>query len=373
MRLVVSGMVAADPHQGGATWAVLQYVLGFREQGHDVILVEPVGDQQLDDAGVVAYFAEVAGTFGLEGRSALVSGHRSIGLPYPELCGLVRTADALFNISGMLTDPEMLDPVPVRVYLDLDPAFVQLWHTEGIDMRLEGHTHFVTVGLGMGSADCHVPTCGRAWTTTLPPVVLRYWPPRPPMPATANAGFTTVGNWRGYGSVTHEGRFHGQRAHSFRPLMALPRLAGGRFAPALAIHPGEVADLRALRENGWELRDPVSEAGTPAAYQRFLQSSVAEIGVAKSGYVVSGSGWFSDRSAAYLASGRPVVAQDTGFSRHLPTGDGLLAFDDVDGAAAAVAEVRGNHPYHCRAARDFAEEHLDARRVLDRLLEVVGS
>lgn len=372
MRVIVSGMVAADPHQGGATWAVLQYVLGFREMGHEVLLVEPVSEDRFDDSAVRAYFAGVTGAFGLEGSAAMVCGHRTVGLPYRALRDVARTSDVIFNISGMLAGPELFEPVPVRVYVDLDPAFVQLWHTEGIDMRFEGHTHFVTVGLAVGSARCRVPTCGRAWTTTLPPVVLRHWPQAPALRAGVEAAVTTVGNWRGYGSVVHEGRFHGQKAHSFRLLMQLPELCEGRFAPALAIHPAEDADLRALNDHGWDLRDPVAEAGTPGAYRRFLQSSLAEIGVAKSGYVVSGSGWFSDRSAAYLASGRPVVAQDTGFSRFLPTGAGLLAFDDVEGAAAAVGAVRDDYPEHSRAARAFAEEHLDARHVLGRLLEEVG-
>ena len=201
----------------------------------------------------------------------------------------------------------------------------------------------------------------------MPPVALAHWPAAAEAPA--RDAFTSVGHWRSYGSIEHEGIHYGQRAHSLRELVELPRRSGARFELALGIHPDEVDDLRALHENGWGLLDPAEVAATPAAYADFVRGSKAELSIAKSGYVASRSGWFSDRSAAYLASGRPVVAQDTGFADSLPVGEGLLAFGNTEEAAAAVAEVESDLRRHGRAARELAEGHLDAGKVLPRLLE----
>jgi hypothetical protein len=150
----------------------------------------------------------------------------------------------------------------------------------------------------------------------------------------------------------------------------LPRRADARFTLALSIDPAETSDIAALHENGWNLVDPAAVAGSPDAYRDFVRGSRAEFCVAKLGYVESRCGWFSDRSACYLASGRPVVAQETGFP--LPRGEGLLAFGDVDDAAAAVEAVQCAYGRHSRAARELAEEYLDSRCVLGRLLEALA-
>ena len=142
---------------------------------------------------------------------------------------------------------------------------------------------------------------------------------------------------------------------------------------ALGIHPEEKRDVQALRENNWELLDPIECVGSPGGYREFIQGSKAEFGIAKSGYVVSQCGWFSDRSACYLASGRPVLAQETGFSRFLPTGEGLFAFTTTDEVLSAITEMNRDYARHRRAARDLAEQHFDSRRVLSRLLESVGA
>jgi hypothetical protein len=265
----------------------------------------------------------------------------------------------------MLADENLLQKIPVRVYLDVDPAFIQLWHAQGIDVRFAGHTHFVTIGMAIGQTDCPVPTCGLPWITTPQPIVLEHWPLAERI---VHNGLTTVGNWRGYGSVEHEGVFYGQKAHSLRQYITLPRLTAERFLPALSIHAGETADLAALAENGWQLLDPARVAGTPAAYRQFIQESKAEFGIAKSGYVVSRCGWFSDRSVCYLASGRPVIAQETGFSRFLPTGSGLFAFSNPEEALAAIDEMNRDYAHHSRSARGIAEEHFASDKVLSQLL-----
>ena len=379
LTILLSGMIAADPYQGGATWAVLQYLLGFQRLGHTVYFVEPVAEAALQPAGTplahsvnAAYFRQVMTDFGFEETSALLLAgtQRTVGLSYPQLREVAGQADVLINISGMLTDEALINRIPVRVYLDLDPAFNQLWQAvEGIDMRFAGHTHFVTVGLAIGQPDCRVPMCGLEWITTLQPVVLAQWPVATRVEYQA---LTTIANWRGYGSIRHEGVLYGQKAHSLRPFMALPMLTAEQFMLALAIHPEEVQDLAALNDNGWCLLDPAELTQTPERYRRFIQGSKAEFGIAKSGYVAARCGWFSDRSVCYLASGRPVLAQDTGFSRFLPAGEGLFAFAAADDLLAGIEALRRDYAGQARAARTLAVEYFDSDKVLSRLLEEVG-
>ncbi len=367
-------MVASVPRQGGATWAVLQYVLGLRALGHEVLLVDPLLDRTspAGNGRSVEYFREVVECFHLDGRAALIStaDRRSVGLSFAQVAGELPRADVLLNLAGTLRMSELTDRIPVRVYLDLDPAFTQLWHAaERIDMGFDGHTHFVTVGHRVGTPASSVPTCGRAWLTSWPPVVLSEWRP---LPGSRDEAFTTIANWRSYGSIEYRGVFHGQKAHALRELIALPRQTGERFRLALAIDPHEQRDLEALHASGWELVDPVAVAGTPDAYRDFVSNSWAEVGVTKSGYVVSRSGWFSERSACYLAAGRPVVAQETGFSAHIETGDGLFVFQTIEQFAAAAAHIRADYRYQRQKAREVAEEYFDSAQVLTRLLHAVG-
>ena len=377
--ILVSGMIATNPWQGGATWAVLQYLLGFQRLGHDVYLVEPIESKALQPAGVALagsdnadYFRRVASDFGLGERAALLLAgtQQTFGIAYDQLCEITQGADVLINISGMLTDEALTGRIPIRVYLDLDPAFNQLWSAvQGIDMRFDGHTHFLTIGQAIGEPDCVVPTCALPWMKTLQPIVLDRWPLAKQITYDA---LTTIANWRGYGSIEHEGVMYGQKVHSLRRFMSLPMLTQEKFMLAVSIHAKETRDLADLAANGWQLLDPVRVAGTPATYQQFIQGSKAEFGIAKSGYVASRCGWFSDRSLCYLASGRPVIAQETGFSRYLPTGEGLFAFNNSDDALKAIEELRRDYSRHARKARAIAEEHFDSDKVLDRLLEKLG-
>jgi hypothetical protein len=374
LTILFSGMIASDPGQGGATWAVLQYLLGLRRLGHDVYFVEPVAAASARP-DVTRYFNDIVRDFGLEGAAALLPADKrqTVGVPYDRLAEIAKHTDLLINVSGMLTDEAIVSRVAVRVYLDLDPAFVQLWHaTHAADMRFTGHTHFVTVGQAIGQPDCNVPTCGLNWIPTLQPVVLERWPRVGPEGPLEWDALTTVGNWRGYGSIEHGGVQYGQKAHSLRRLIELPRLTDERFVLALSIHPDEVNDLDALSSHGWQRVDPAEVASTPARYQRFVQGSKGEFGLAKSGYVASRCGWFSDRSACYLASGRPVVAQDTGFGRYLPTGEGLLAFETTEQAVAAIERLNRDYAGHCRAARALAESYFNSDKVLTRLLRQIG-
>jgi hypothetical protein len=378
MNILFSGMLAADPHQGGATWAVLQYLLGLRRLGHRVCFVEPVNPAKIRPTGATLsasdnarYFREVVTRFGLEEDAALLleGTQKTAGLSYDALITRAGSAELLLNVSGMLKDERLLERIPTRVFLDLDPAFVQIWHANyNIDMGFARHTHFVTVGREIGQPHCPVPTCGVMWMPTLQPVDLSHWPVADVLEHDA---LTTIANWRGYGSVEHQGVFYGQKAHSLRQFIDLPTRTDETFLLALSIHPADTKDVESLAKNGWRTVDPAVVAGTPDDYQRFVAGSKAEFGIAKAGYVASRCGWFSDRSACYLASGRPVIAQDTGFARSLPTGAGLFAFATAEDVLAAIEAIASDYPAHRRAARDIALEFFDSNRVLPRLLDQV--
>lgn len=367
MRVILGGMVAGVPGHGGATWAALQYSLGLRALGHDVLLLDEVRGPG-DPAARAACLTHVTDAFGLERRAALLTGGRSaIGLSYDEVLTFAVSADLLVNLAGTVHDPAVLEAVPRRLLVDLDPAFTQLWHAQGVDVGVATHDRFASVGLRLHADECDVPDGGVRWEPTLPPVVLERWPV---VAAEPTEGLTAIANWRSYGTIEHEGVRYGQKAHSVRALIDLPRRLDEPPRFALLIDPSETQDIAELHRHGWVLIDAARETATPESYARFVRASEAELGIAKEGYVVSRCGWFSDRSACYLASGRPVVAQRTGWQHVLPEGAGLLGFDDAAEAADAVAAVHAEPSRHAAAARALAEEWLDARKVLPPLLEV---
>jgi hypothetical protein len=368
VRIVVAGRLAATPRQGGASWAVLQWVLGFRALHHDVLLVEPAPPHP----AVVGCFRDITRRYRLIDRAALLHGDgRTSGPSATQVARFAAQADVLVNLGGVLRDPDLLGRVAKTVYVDLDPAFTQVWHAQGIDVGLAGHDHHFSVGSTVGRAGSPVPSCGVEWRPVLPPVFLAEWPFAEGHP---EHGFTTVGHWRSYGPITNAGVRYGQRAHSMRELLTIPdRARTVRLQPALGIHPDERPDIEALRLHGWDLLDPDVVAPDPDRYRTFVQRSTGELGIAKEGYVQSRSGWFSDRSACYLASGRPVVAQDTGWSAHLPAGDGLLGYRDAAEAAGALETVTLDYARHRRGARAIACAHLDSRIVLGSVLDQVGA
>jgi hypothetical protein len=376
LRILFSGMIAGVPCHGGATWAVLQYLIGLRRLGHTVYFVEPIDESALSPHGSsfasslnANYFQRVMSDFGFTEYSALLArdSKQTVGLSFSSLRTIAKDIDLLINVSGMLTEEAIIPSIPVRAYLDLDPAFIQLWAAvDGIDMHFAGHTHFVTVGQAIGTSSCSIPTCGLTWIPTFQPVVLDHWPVEH---RNSCGALTTVGNWRGYGSVTHNGVLYGQKVHSFREFFTFPAKTDERFTLALAIHPGEVKDLEALVANGWEIVDPAAVANTPARYQEFIRTSKAEFSVAKSGYVASRSAWFSDRSACYLASGRPVIAQETGYSDFMQTGRGLFPFSTEEDVLHSIDQLNSDYALHARSARELAHTYFHSDTVLSQLID----
>ncbi len=317
------------------------------------------------------YMAEVMERFGLADSWSLSydGGRDTAGRPRREVVETARGAALLLNVMGYVDDEEVLAAAPLRAFLDIDPGFGQMWQELGLALPIEGHDRYVTVGTRIGEPGCTIPALGLDWVHTLPPVELSEWPALPG----GGGRFTSVASWRGpFGPIEYGGRTYGLRVHELRRFAELPARAYAEFELALDIDDADAADRRLLEERGWKLADPRAAAGDPWRYRAYVQASSAELMIAKNLYVDTRSGWFSDRSACYLASGRPVLAQDTGFAGALPCGDGLIAFSTLEEAAAGCDEILSDYPRHSRAARELAEEHLAAGRVLPRLLGELG-
>jgi hypothetical protein len=370
--VVVAGAVAQRPVAGGHIFVFLQYLDGFRRLGFEVLFVdrlEPGTDPAEARTRLERLRTALAPAAPDECILLDADGADAGGLSRREVLERVRRSALLVDVMGYLNDEELLEAAPLAVFLDIDPGFPQMWRELGQADVLAGHDAYVTIAENIGRPGCTIPTCGLDWITTRPPVVLERWP------ATGNGGraFTSVCTWRGpYDPVEYGGARYGLRVHEFRAFAELPRRAGGEFELALDIHPDETRDLALLRDCGWRLADPVAAAGDPGRYQAYVQRSLAEVMVAKGMYVQTRGGWFSDRSSCYLASGKPVLAQDTGICDLYPTGEGLLTFTTLDEAVAGVEEIRRDYRRHSRAARALAEECFDSDRVLSLLLARLG-
>ena len=363
-RIIVSGALANKSGHGGEAWVRLSWVLGLMELGCDVHFIEQIAANAPLEAR--AYFVDVVEAFGLRERATLIVGDGAefIGRDARWLVEWADDADLLVNISGHLTYAPVFERVARRAYVDIDPGHTQLWHSQDSEAaRLDGHDVFFTIGENIGESACPIPDCGLHWHKVRPPVVLAHWPAS----ETSARHFTTIANWRS--SVGGSG--YSEKVHEFRKVLDLPKRTGAEFELALGIHPDETRDLAALREHGWRLADPRAVAGTPEQFRDYVRGSGAEFSTAQGIYAQTRSGWFSDRTAHYLAAGRPVLVQDTGNS--LPSGEGLLTFQTLDEAAAAAREIAGDHARHARAARALAEDFLDSRKVLRRFLDVAAA
>jgi hypothetical protein len=306
--------------------------------------------------------------FGLEDRWAYCFAHESqwFGLPDAKRTEILQSADLLLNISGTLASPPKYRSVKTLAYIDSDPTFTQV-------KLARGETSLITL---MGQHDVHfsfgealpgkTPPTKYNWIPTRQPILLDEWHPI----EERREVFTTVMNWTTARPIVHEGVSYGQKDVEFQRFIDLPP----RVRPTeleLAVNLGKTKrtphDL--LRHKGWRLADPDVVCPDLESYRRYISTSKAEWGVAKNGYVVGKSGWFSCRSACYLAAGRPTVVEDTGFATVIPTGRGLLAFEDPDGAVEAIRDVEANYATHARAAREIATEYFDARLVLRKLVD----
>lgn len=369
--VVVAGALGNKAGSSGEAWVRLSWVRGLQRLGLDVWFVEELAASMADGSPAKAWFRAVTQRFGLDGRATLLSqGEAIVGPSLEELLAIAPEA-TLVNISGHLTLPRLFESFRRRAMVDIDPGFTQFWHEAGIPgANVDGHDVYFTIGELIGKRSCPIPTGGIEWRPTRQPVVLEDWPPVDG----GEAGiFTTVATWRGpFGPIEHGGRTYGVKVHEFRKFIELPQRSRHHFEIALDIDPADNGDLVALREHGWRIADPRVVAGDPDAFRAYVQSSGAEFSVAQGLYVDTACGWFSDRTARYLASAKPALVQDTGFSRNLPVGDGLVAFRTIDEAIEGAADIVARYPEHSAAARRIAESHFAAEAVLARFCDEAG-
>jgi hypothetical protein len=363
------------PEFAGSTWVRLQYVLGLQKLGLETSWVDhlPTIDPLSEPHSLrylVCSFARTLEEFGFMGRYCIVynGGEQYIGMTRQELDHLAESADLLISVSGHLLPDSPLMRVPRRVYVDVDPGFTQIWAHQAA-MCLETHNVHVTTGQNVGDPGFAIPTLGIQWHPIVPPVVLQHWPA---VVDERCRRFSTIADWRGSQEALFEGTYYGSKRHEFMRFLNLPGVTGQPIQIALTIGPGDHEDLGLLHTYGWKIKNPVWHAGDPWSYREFIQSSRAEFSVAKSGYVRAQSGWVSDRTACYLASGKPAVVQSTGFEQKLPVGRGLLTFRSFDEAVAAIEAVNRDYLEHCRAARSIAEEYFDSDIVLRSLMREAG-
>ncbi|HWP58456.1 MAG TPA: hypothetical protein VNL14_11250 [Candidatus Acidoferrales bacterium] len=388
LRIIVTGLIATHRFQGGVTWDYLNVVLGLKRLGHDVYYLEDTGGWPYHLDGAIAYdpkptvdhLAGVMAAFGLAANWAYHFPTRPqwFGLSDRKREEVVRSADMLINVSGTLERPDRYRQAKKLVYVDTDPVFTQI-KAAGSDpefrARVNAHDVHFSFGETLGE---ELPDTGHLWHPTRQPVVLDEWRST----AAPRNAFTTVMNWSSYDVIRYRGRTYGQKDIEFVKFLDLPQ----RVSPIpleLALHkavswPSQEADpgrcgsapREILRERGWRIVDPIEVCADFASYRRYIQASKGEWSVAKNAYVAGRSGWFSCRSACYLAAGRPVVVQDTGFSRALPVGEGIVSFSSLEEAEAGIREVEGNYERHAKAAREIAEAYFDSGKVLARLLAI---
>lgn len=374
MLIIVAGTIGRSG-LGGQAWAGLQYLLGLCALGHEVVYLEDCGksswvyiweqeDWTHELEYPAAYVRACLEPFGLGDRWIYRDNYRSLGMPLEQFTELCSRADLLIMRAVPFWNWRKEYELPRRrAFIDVDPGFTQIAIANGDAGLAEGVARAerrFTYAQRYGAADCAIPADGGPWLVTCPPVYLPEWPAAD----SAATHFTSVMRWQGFKEVVHRGVSYGQRDKEFPRYFDLPQRTPQKFLIAqMGIKPEE------LTQHGWEVALGEVISRTPESYREFIQQSRAELSVPKNGYVAMRGGWFSDRSVCYLASGRPVLIADTGVSDWLPTGEGLLTFNDPESALRGVAAINADYERHRQAARRLAEEHFATDKVLPALLE----
>ncbi len=385
MRVVVTGLVATYP-VGGVAWDYLQYVQGFAALGCDVWYLEDTGgwmydpDAQTFTADVAAnvrYVADALAALALPAKFAVRAPDGTLhGMDDAALARVCAGTDLFLNLSGSCWLREPYRAARRKAYVDTDPGYSQARiaavdaGTADEDTRfsvdlIRRHDVFFTLGEEIGRPGCLIPTCGLDWHPTRPPIVAANWPVR----AAPEGAFTTVMSWK---IQPHppiiDGRSYGGKEPEFERILHLPSRTSETLEVALA----GPAPRDRIAGAGWRVRDAHAVSRTLDAYRDYLLASRGELSVAKNVYAATRSGWFSTRTAAYLACGKPAVVQETGFSAHVAPGPGLHPFTTADDALAGLAAIRGDYGRACEHARALAEEAFAADRICARLLADAG-
>ncbi|HUP24720.1 MAG TPA: glycosyltransferase family 1 protein [Thermoanaerobaculia bacterium] len=385
MRAIVTGMIATYP-VGGVVWDYGQYALGLESLGWEVYYLEDTGTETYDPrrgeygadcSHAVAFLDEslraLSPTLGERWHFRSMNGE-TYGVPRSRFQEIVGGADLFLNVSGGTLLREEYAASPRKVLLDSDPGWNHFVNYPKWDAKpgwqgtlgYRAHDVFLTYAENLGQPDCLLPDLGLRWHPTRPPVLLDHWSASPP-----GDTWTTVMTWNNFRRpVEYQGRAYGTKEMEFPEIEDLPA-AVPRLALEVATG-GSSPPVERWRELGWRVIDSHTVSASAEDYRRYVQSSRGELSVAKNLYVATRSGWFSCRSVCYLASGRPVILQDTAFSRWVPTGLGVLPFSSRSEAVDALEAVEADYDRHCRAAREIAAEEFGAERVLRRLLAQVG-
>ncbi len=377
MRIILAGAIGRSG-LGGQAWAYLQYLIGLRALGHDVYYLEDCGQTSWiwnwdtgewteDPEPPAAYVRNCLEPFGFWDKWSYRTTARSFGMSLERLKEVCAEADLLIMRAIPLWDwrPEYALPRR-RVFIDVDPGFTQMniaGGDKGLAEAIGRCERRFTLGQRFGAADCLIPDAGGPWLRTLPPVALSEWPVTRSAPG---AAFTAIMRWDGFQDSKYNGQTYGQKDQEFNRFIDLPRRTAQKFRIALN-------GPETLAEYGWEIVPGDVATRTPQGYRGFIQQSRAEFGVAKQGYVKMRGGWFSDRSVCYLASGLPLLIQDTGLSDWLPVGEGVVTFEDLSGILRGIDSINTNYERHCRAARRLAEERFAAEKVLPPFLDAAMS
>jgi hypothetical protein len=376
MRIVILGYVIRGP-LGGASWHFLQYVLGFKLLGHEVLFLEDSDNYPscynpdtyqttTDPLYGINFIDNLFAKHDIKNNWAYYDEHTNqwFGQSKKNVIDFCKTADVILNIANMNPLRDWWIKIPNRILLDTDPAFTQIRHLEEERTRsfAEHHTHFFSFGENFGKPGCKMPDDGFKWLPTRQPVIIDEWKVAPPQP---HGRWTTVMLWDSYKERQYNNLSFGMKSASFDEYFHLPQMTSESFELAIG---SSTAPRQKLAEAGWHLSDSSTIAVSPESFQQYFSQSKGEWSIAKQGYIVSNSGWFSERSTGYLATGRPVVVQDTGFSQVIETGKGLFGFNSPEEAIAAIDEINTAYPKHCRYAREIAETYFDSKKVLSDMI-----
>jgi hypothetical protein len=379
--VVVLGIMGCLPVAGtGVAWNTVQHLIALRRLGYDVYYVEATGvwpfNATSDDCTFpVSYIGTLLNRFGFQDKWAYVAAHsdnRCYGLSELQVKDLYARADAIINLFGgtILRDEHMI--CPIRIYLETDPVVHQIRIANGEQRYIDlvaAHTALFTWGANYGEPDCGVPVAPFSYKPTRSPVILDYWD-SPCNPAASS--FTTIAHWDQ--SVKdleyHSERYSWSKHREFLKILELPSRTAQEFSLALAID--DLAAVQVLEDRGWRVEDAYEVSKTLESYREYIWRSRGELTVAKDMNVRLRSGWFSERSACYLAAGKPVVTQETGFSKSIPTGLGLYAFEKLEDIPPAIEAINSDYSRHSQAAKEIAAEYFDAEKLLRQVMIKAG-
>jgi len=373
VKIIFAVVLAKCPRSSaGHTCAIMNWALAYREFGWDVWLVEHLDDSQMEapEEGSARspqeeFWHATMAEFGFADRQCLIVNGSSPDLD--DFRSFSREADLFINFSGQFKRLDLISKRTLKCYLDVDPAFTQLWvETCGVDMGFAGHDRFLTVGTNLNGKDVLLPPSSQKWIPIVPPVV-GYWRDRIGQ-KTEELPWSTVSHWYGYNDLVWEGSTYGGKRNSLLELRELPKLLGAPIAIATDLE-RSWGDYDEFEAAGWKILSASEICGDVDTYLRFLAGSRGELGVAKQGYIVSRGGWISDRSVTYLGFGRPVLLQDTGWTATLPAQPGLLPFRNTEEAVAGIQSIEADYAAHSKGALMLAETVFSPEGILAPLLK----